>query len=115
MVASRRIVLDIDDSKWRLRASSGLATSKWVWADQPPAVALKSLAALVVGQRSAEMLDHLFEVLAGGRGGVEEQYATGFAAAVLPGMWDVTRKKCAGAWSANAHLVSNLEGELGRS
>jgi hypothetical protein len=55
------------------RASSGLATSKWVWADQFPAMALESLAAFVGIQRLAEMLDHLFEVMAGRRG-IEEQW-----------------------------------------
>jgi hypothetical protein len=83
--------------------------SKRVWADQLPTVALEALAAFVVGQRSAEMLDHLFEVMAGGRRGVEEQYAASFATAVLPGVWDVARKKCAGARSAAPHIASSLE------
>jgi hypothetical protein len=37
-------------------------------------MALESLAAFVGSQRLAEMLDHLFEVMAGGRRGVEEQW-----------------------------------------
>ena len=73
----------------------GTASSKRVWADDFPAVALEEFIVFVRVIRAA--LRERFNKSAGGGRSVEKQGPGDFAAAVLPGMRDVTRHERAGA------------------
>src|SRR6266850_67321 len=86
--------------------------SQRVRTDDFPAVALAELLAFSVVHRPGRTLQELFDVAAGGGRGVEKQDAAGFAAGALPGMRDVAREEGARAGPADAHLVTDLEGDL---
>ena len=55
-----------------------------------------------------------FNKTAGGGRRVEKQHAGGFAAAVLPRMWEIARHERAGAGPAYGHLIADLQGHLAR-
>src|SRR5262245_42899315 len=57
-------------------------------------------------------MQELLDVAAGRGRGVEKHDATGFAAAVLPGMRDVARHERAGAGPADGDFVADHEGDL---
>src|SRR3989442_12185224 len=89
--------------------------SQRIWTDDVPLVMLAELFALVVvhrggGARAA--IHELLDVAAGGGRRVEEQHAAGLAAGVFPRMRDVAWKEGAGAGTADAHVVADLEGDL---
>src|SRR5258705_13846644 len=86
--------------------------SKRVRADHFPAVALADPLAFVFVDRTRGALQERLDVGAGGGRGVEKQHAAGFAAGVLPGMRDVAREERAGAGTADADLLADLEGDL---
>src|SRR5262245_63299303 len=88
-------------------------SSKRVWADDFPAVALTQRVAFVVVDRAGggpprELLD----VAAGGGRSVEKQDAAGFTAGALPGMRDVAREERARAGPADGDFVADLERDL---
>src|SRR5262245_47018982 len=86
-------------------------SSKRIWADDFPVVALAKFEALVVVHRVG-VVQELLDVAAGGGRGVQNQDGAGFAAGALPGMRDVAREERAGAGAADTHIVADLEGDL---
>src|SRR5438132_14402734 len=84
--------------------------SKWVWADDLPAVALEEFV-VFVGVGRAVLRERLNKA-AGGSRGVEKQDPAGFAAGVFPGMWDVARHECAGAGPTDRDRLADHKREF---
>src|SRR5215470_8603379 len=68
----------------------GTLSSKGIWADDLPVIALTKLFALGVVHRAVAMQE-LLDVAPGGSRGVEKDDSAGLAAAVLPRVRDVAR------------------------
>src|SRR5258708_24165319 len=85
--------------------------SKWVWADDFPAVTLAELLALRVIHRTGTIQEFL-DVAAGGGRRVEKHDSAGLAAGVLPRVRNVAREERAGAGAADGNLIADPKGDL---
>src|SRR5260370_20414877 len=85
--------------------------SKWVWADDFPAVTLAELLALRVIHRTGTIQEFL-DVAAGGGRRVEKHDSAGLAAGVLPRVRHDAPQQRAGAGSADGNLIADPKGDL---
>jgi hypothetical protein len=86
------------------------SSSKRIWSDNFPAVALKKICSFVVIHRVPPR--KFFNETSSGCRGVKKQHAAGFVACILPGMGDVTRHERTGSRATDGYLVADLEGEF---
>jgi hypothetical protein len=92
------------------RETPAQSSSKRIWSDNLPAVALKKSCSFGVIHRVP--LRKFFNETSSSCGGVEKQHAAGFVACILPGMRDVTRHERTGSRATDGYLVADLEGEF---